>query len=256
MKSAAQGKVYLVGAGPGDPELLTLKAKRLLETCDHVVYDYLVSESLLDWTRPDCQKHCVGKRAGFHSVPQAEIERMLVRLSSDGKVVVRLKGGDPFIFGRGGEEALTLRQAGVPFEVVPAVTAALGCAAYVGIPLTHRAMSASVTFLSGHEMPEKADQAASVNWRAHAVTGATLVLYMAMGQLAVICAELIAGGRAATTPVAVVQWGTTPRQRAVHGTLADISERVRAADLGPPSVVIVGEVARFGDTLSWFDPVI
>ncbi|MCC5806691.1 MAG: uroporphyrinogen-III C-methyltransferase [Opitutales bacterium] len=250
------GKVYLVGAGPGDPELVTLKARRLIGECEALVYDYLVNETLLDWVTTDCERICVGKRAGFHSLPQAEIEALLVRLAREGRSVVRLKGGDPFVFGRGGEEALALRAAGVDYEVVPAVTAALGCAAYVGIPLTHRAASAAVTFLSGHEAPDKGPGAAGVDWRAHAATGATLVLYMAMGRLGEISDELIGGGRDPSTPVAVVQWGTTPRQRSVSGTLGDIVRRVEQAGIGAPAVVIVGEVARFGDTLAWFDPVI
>lgn len=251
-----KGKVYLVGAGPGDPELVTVKARRLLGECDTLVYDYLVNETLLDWVKPECERMCVGKRAGFHTLPQAEIEEQLVRLARAGRVVVRLKGGDPFVFGRGGEEALALRAAGVAYEVVPAVTAALGCAAYVGIPLTHRATSAAVTFLSGHEAPGKDADSASVDWRFHAAGDATLVLYMAMGRLVEITSELVAGGRSPSTPVAVVQWGTTPRQRSVSGTLADIVQRVDQAGLGAPAVVVIGEVARFGDTLGWFDPVI
>ncbi len=249
----AAGKVYLVGAGPGDPELVTLKAKRLIEVCDVLVYDYLVSDDLLEWVKAGSERICVGKRAGFHSLPQVEIEALLVKLARAGKQVVRLKGGDPFIFGRGGEEALALRAAGIPFEVVPAVTAALGCASYVGIPLTHRSVSASVTFLSGHEAVEKGPDSATVDWRGHAATDATLVLYMAMGRLAEITKELIAGGRRPETPVAVVQWGTTPRQRSVGGTLDDISQRVAAAGLEAPAVVIVGEVAAFGESLSWFN---
>ncbi len=250
------GKVYLVGAGPGDPELVTLKARRLIGGCDALVYDYLVNETLLDWVKGGCDRICVGKRAGFHSLPQEKIEALLVQLARKGLTVVRLKGGDPFIFGRGGEEALALRMAGVEYEVVPAVTAALGCAAYIGIPLTHRTASTAVTFLSGHEAPDKGTGAKTVDWRAHAASGATLVLYMAMGRLAEITGELIAGGRAPSTPVAVVQWGTTPRQRSVNGTLADIVRHVEQAGIGAPAVVIVGEVARFGDSLAWFDPVI
>jgi len=249
------GKVYLVGAGPGDPELITVKGKRLIGSCDVLLYDYLVSEEILGWTRAGCERICVGKRAGFHSMPQEAIEALMLKLAGEGKQVVRLKGGDPFVFGRGGEEALTLRRDGVPFEVVPAVTAALGCAAYVGIPLTHRQHGAAVTFLSGHEMPDKeAEQ--QVDWRVHARTGATLVLYMAMGRLEAICEELIAGGMDAGTEACVIQWGTTPRQRSVRGTVGDLVRRVEEAGLGSPAVVIIGEVARYGDSLAWFDPVI
>jgi uroporphyrin-III C-methyltransferase len=187
------GKVYLVGAGPGDPELMTVKGQRLIRSCDALVYDYLVSEVLLDWARPGCEQHNVGKRAGFHSMAQELIEQLLVRLAGEGKMVVRLKGGDPFIFGRGGEEAEALRRAGVAYEVVPAVTAALGCAAYCGIPLTHRNWSSAVTFISGHEQVNKGGS--MVDWAQHARSGATLVLYMAMGRLEQILAELARHGR-------------------------------------------------------------
>lgn len=246
------GKVYLVGAGPGDPELMTVKGQRLIRGCDALVYDYLVSEALLDWARPGCEQHNVGKRAGFHSMAQELIEQLLVRLAGEGKVVVRLKGGDPFIFGRGGEEAEALRRAGVAYEVVPAVTAALGCAAYCGIPLTHRNWSSAVTFISGHEQVNKGGS--MVDWAQHARSGATLVLYMAMGRLEQILAELARHGRSGRTPVAVIQWGTTPRQRWVSGQLDDIVERSRAAGLGSPAVVIIGDVAALGPDLQWFDP--
>jgi uroporphyrinogen III methyltransferase/synthase len=177
---------------------------------------------------------------------------LLIELARSGKAVVRLKGGDPFIFGRGGEEAAALRQAGIRYEVIPAVTAALGCAAYCGIPLTHREWSSAVTFISGHECPDKTTS--MVDWSAHARSDATLVLYMSMGRLSAICEELVAGGRPAETPVTVIQWGTTPRQRSVTGTLADIVWRVEEAGLWPPSVVIIGKVAAVGETLQWFDP--
>lgn len=248
---SAKGTVYLVGAGPGDPELLTVKASRLIRECDALVYDYLVASGLLAMTRPGCRSICVGKRAGFHSLPQEEIQELLVELAREGLSVVRLKGGDPFIFGRGGEEAQALREAGIAFEVVPAVTAALGCAAYSGVPLTHRASSAAVTFISGHERPDK--QAGDlVDWSVHARSGATLVLYMAMGRLAEITGALIAGGRPLDEPVMVVQWGTTARQRTLRASLADVAERVEAAGLGAPAVVIVGPVAACGDDLAWF----
>lgn len=246
------GKVYLVGAGPGDVELVTLKAQRLIRSCDALVYDYLAAPELLAWTKPGCIHHDVGKRAGFHALPQEEIEALLVRLAQEGQMVVRLKGGDPFIFGRGGEEATTLRAAGILYEVVPAVTAALGCAAYVGVPLTHRNFASSVTFISGHERPDKDEP--MIDWAAHAATDATLVLYMAMGRLPMIAATLIDGGRPADTPVMVVQWGTTSKQRSVRGSLTDIAHRVYEAGIGAPAVVIVGPVAALGDDLAWFDP--
>lgn len=247
-----EGEVYLVGAGPGDPDLMTLKGRGLLETCDAVVYDYLVDEAILGWVRRDCERYYVGKRAGFHSVEQSRIEALLIELAGRGLRVVRLKGGDPFIFGRGGEEAEALRAAGVRYEVVPAVTAALGCAAYCGIPLTYRGKSRAVTFLSGHESVDA--EGSEVDWGAHARSGATLVLYMAMGRLEEISGRLMAGGMAGETPASVVEWGTTRRQRSVRGELRDIAFRVKEAGLGAPSVVIVGAVAALGEQLEWFDP--
>ncbi len=246
------GKVYLVGAGPGDPELITIKGRRLIGECDALVYDYLVDETMKGWVKPTCALHYVGKRSGFHAVPQAEIEALLIELAGKGLQVVRLKGGDPFVFGRGGEEAESLRNQGIPYEVVPAVTAALGCAAYCGIPLTHRERSSSVSFISGHENPDKGDS--MVNWEAHASSGATLVLYMSMGRLEEICGKLTAHGRRPDEPVTVVQWGTTCRQRSVRGELSNIAWKVTEAGLGAPSVVIIGEVAAMGELLDWFDP--
>lgn len=245
----APGIVSLVGAGPGDPELLTLKARRLLESCDVVVYDYLVPPAVLDWVAPTAERLCVGKRPGAHSTPQEEINRLLVEQGRAGRRVVRLKGGDPFIFGRGGEEAEALRAAGVPYEVVPAVTAALGCSAYAGIPLTHRAHSHAVTFISGHDAPGGPDTA--VDWASYARTEATLVLYMAMTRLPEIAQALITGGRAAETPVAVVEWGTTPRQRVLHSRLDQVAADVAAASYGAPAIVVVGAVAALGPSLAW-----
>jgi len=250
--SAGAGTVYLVGAGPGDPDLITVKGRRLIGECDALVYDYLVDERMKDWVKEGCQMHYVGKRSGFHSLDQEKIEALLIELAQRGLKVVRLKGGDPFVFGRGGEEAESLRQAGIRYEVIPAVTAALGCAAYCGIPLTHREWSSTVTFISGHEQPDKG--ASMVDWGAHARSGATLVLYMSMGRLEEICGRLVEEGRDSATPACVVQWGTTSRQRSVRGTLEDIAWRVQEAGLGAPAVVIIGPVAALGDLLSWFDP--
>ncbi|MGA1205517.1 MAG: uroporphyrinogen-III C-methyltransferase [Opitutales bacterium] len=247
-----EGTVYLVGAGPGDPELITVKGRRLIGECDALVYDYLVEEGMKAWVKPECELHYVGKKAGFHSMAQGDIEDLLVRLAQRGLRVVRLKGGDPFVFGRGGEEAEALKEAGIRYEVIPAVTAALGCAAYCGIPLTHREWSSSVTFISGHENPDKGTS--MVDWEAHAVSGATLVLYMSMGRLEEICTRLVKAGRVPETPVTVVQWGTTPRQQSVRGTMEDIAWKVQEAGLGPPSIVIIGAVASFGEVLDWFDP--
>lgn len=246
------GSVYLVGAGPGDPDLITVKGRRLIESCDALVYDYLVWEGMKEWVKAECSLHYVGKRSGFHSMEQGKIESLLIELAESGKQVVRLKGGDPFIFGRGGEEAEALRRAGIRYEVIPAVTAALGCAAYCGIPLTHRELSSAVTFISGHESPDKTTS--MVDWKAHARSDATLVLYMSMGRLSSICEELLAGGRKADTPVTVIQWGTTPRQQSVAGNLSDIKWRVEEAGLGAPAVVIIGQVASLGESLQWFDP--
>lgn len=246
------GTVYLVGAGPGDPDLITVKGRRLIEACDALVYDYLVDEEMKSWVKPACELHYVGKRSGFHALEQGEIEKLLVALAGRGLKVVRLKGGDPFVFGRGGEEAEALRLAGIRYEVIPAVTAALGCAAYCGIPLTHRQWSSSVTFISGHEHPEKGRS--MVDWGAHARSGATLVLYMSMGRLGEICDTLVKEGRVPDTPVGVVQWGTTARQKSVRGTLEDIAWKVSEAGLGAPAIVIIGEVARLGEVLNWFDP--
>lgn len=247
-----EGKVYLAGAGPGDIELITLKGRRLIGECDALVYDYLVDERMKEWVKADCELHYVGKRSGFHAMPQDRIEELLIALAGRGLKVVRLKGGDPFVFGRGGEEAESLRAKGIPYEVIPAVTAALGCAAYCGIPLTHRELSSSVSFISGHECPQK--EQSMVNWKAHACSGATLVLYMSMGRLEQICSELMRHGRDPDEAVTVVQWGTTSRQRSVRGDLKTIAWKVSEAGLGPPAVVIIGKVAAMGELLDWFDP--
>ncbi|MEX0331338.1 MAG: uroporphyrinogen-III C-methyltransferase [Puniceicoccaceae bacterium] len=247
-----EGTVYLVGAGPGDPDLITVKGKRLIESCDALVFDYLVDEGMKDWVKSTCVLHYVGKRSGFHSMEQEKIEELLIELAREGKQVVRLKGGDPFIFGRGGEEAEALRAAGIRYEVIPAVTAALGCAAYCGIPLTHRERSSAVTFISGHEKPDKA--MSMVDWARHARSGATLVLYMSMGRLEEITGRLISEGRDPGTAACVVQWGTTPKQRSVRGSLEDIAWRAGEAGLGAPAVVIIGDVAALGASLNWFDP--
>lgn len=246
------GKVYLVGAGPGDPELVTLKAARLIRCCDVIVYDYLAAPELLEWTRPECRRICVGKRAGFHSLPQELIQERLIEWAREGYQVVRLKGGDPFVFGRGGEEAGALMEAGVSFEVVPGITAAIGCSAYAGIPLSHRAATGAITFISGHEMPDKASELA-INWSAHAKGGATLVLYMAMGRLPEIVRRLIAEGRKAETPAAVIERGTTAQQRILLSRLDEMPEKVDREGFGSPSIVVIGQVAAFTEHLAWFE---
>lgn len=251
--TSVPGKVYLIGAGPGDPGLMTLRGRELLERCDAVVYDALVSREIVDWAPRVAERHYVGKQPGKVCVRQESIEALLVGLAREGKQVVRLKGGDPLVFGRGGEEALALVAAGVAFEIVPAVTAALGCAAYAGIPLTHRGIAASVTFVSGHDDPQK-PRGKRVDWRSLARVGGTLCLYMAMGRLEAIVGELLAGGMDRETPAAAIQWGTTGQHRQVLATLATLSAGVSRSGMSSPAVVVIGEVARLAETLRWFVP--
>lgn len=243
------GKVYLVGAGPGDPGLLTLKGKAALERADTVIYDFLSNEALLQHTRSGCEKICVGKRAGKKTMSQEAINQLLAGKASEGKIVVRLKGGDPFIFGRGGEEALALTSAGVPFEVVPGITSGYAAPAYAGIALTHRHLSSSVTFLSGHGDP--ADSATENDWPPLAPRTGTLVFFMGLRNLAGICATLTKEGRDPKTPVAVIRWGTHPTQQTVTGTLEDIS--AKASGIETPAVIVVGEVVTLHDQLDWFE---
>lgn len=245
------GRVALVGAGPGDPELLTLKAHRLIATADAVVYDYLVAPAILELARADAEKIFVGKKGGGFCCPQRDIEAILVRLAQAGKTVVRLKGGDPFIFGRGGEEAEALVAAGIAFEVVPGVTSALAAAAYAGIPLTHRAHASGVVFLTGHEDPAKPDSA--IRWEDYAKLGATLCLYMGMKNLEVITRRLQAGGLAGTTPVAVIQSATTGEHRQMVTTLERVALESEHAGFGAPAIVVIGEVASLSDKLAWFE---
>ncbi len=251
MSSASAAKVFLVGAGPGDPGLITVKAASLLASADAVVYDYLVHPGLLDRCRDDCERICVGKKAGFHSVPQAEIQQILLRLARAGKQVVRLKGGDPFIYGRGGEEALALAQAGLPFEVVPGVTAAAAASAYAGIPLTHRNTSSSVIFLTGHEDPEKKELA--VDWASFAKLDATLCIYMGMGRMEEILRRLLAGGLRPETPAAVVQWASLPRQRSLLATAGTLVEETSRAGLAAPAVVLIGGVTDRMREIGWYE---
>jgi uroporphyrinogen III methyltransferase / synthase len=246
-----RGTVYLVGAGPGDPELLTLKAQRLLAAADAVVYDQLVAPEMLRFSRPGCEFIYAGKKGGRPCRPQSEIDETLVRLALEGKTVVRLKGGDPFIFGRGGEEAEALAAAGVPFEVVPGVTAALAAAAYAGIPLTHRDHSSSVVFLTGHENPAKADGA--VRWEDYSRLGATLCIYMGVRNLPEITRRLLSGGMPGDTPAAIVHSATTERHRQQLATLATLAEVAEEEHFEAPAMVIIGEVAAFAEKLAWFE---
>lgn len=247
------GIVHLVGAGAGDLGLVTLRAKELVSSADVLVYDYLVHPEIVKWCRPDCEVVYVGKKAGCHTVPQEEIETLLVKHAQAGKKVVRLKGGDPYIFGRGGEEARTLAKAGVPFEVVPGVTAALAAGAYAGIPLTFRNVSTSLVLLTGHEDPTKTS-GAQVDWRSFgALKNTTLAIYMGMGRLEFILGELHAGGLSADTPAAVVQWASLGRQRSVSGTVADLVARVTEAKLEAPAIIFIGEVVRDHEAIDWFE---
>ena len=242
--------VFIVGAGPGDPGLVTVKAKHLIETCDVLIYDYLVDVRMLEWTPPGCETIYVGKQPNHHVTPQKSIEALMIEKARQGLRVVRLKGGDPFVFGRGGEEASSLQQAGLSYEVVPGVTAGLGSAACTGIPLTHRDLSSSVCFLTGHEDPEK--KVPLVDFQLFAKTQGTLCIYMGMGQLEFIVGELIAGGRTASTPVAVVEWATLPRQRSVTGTLETIVALVQNSHLQAPAMIIVGEVVQLESAINWY----
>ncbi len=244
------GEVYLVGAGPGDPDLLTFKALRLMQKADVVLYDRLVAPEIVELTRRDAEKMYVGKARSDHAVPQGEINQLLVDLALQGKKVLRLKGGDPFIFGRGGEEIEKLAEHKIPFQVVPGVTAASGCAAYSGIPLTHRDYAQSVRFVTGHLKNNTTD----LPWQELVHTTQTVVFYMGLVGLTDICAQLIAHGRAATTPIALIQQGTTRHQRVLTGTLADMPARVHNAGIKAPTLIIVGEVVELHDKLAWFVP--
>ena len=244
------GTVYLVGAGPGDPGLLTLRAAELIARADVLVYDALVSPAILEHAG-GAERVYVGKRGGEHSRTQEQINQVLVDLAARHRTVVRLKGGDPFVFGRGGEEALTLVRAGVPFEVVPGVTAGIAAPAYAGIPVTQRGMAASVAFVTGHEDPTKSDT--DVDW-AHLARGVgTVVFYMGVGKMAENFARLVEHGRAETTPAAAIEWGTYPRQRTVTGTLATLPALAREAGIGAPSLIVVGEVVALRGELGWWD---
>ena len=243
------GEVYLVGAGPGDPDLLTLRALRLMHKADVVLYDRLVSPEVLLKLRPDAQKIYVGKRSADHAVPQETINEMLVRLAEEGNRVLRLKGGDPFIFGRGGEELESLAAAGIPFQVVPGITAASGCASYAGIPLTHRDYSQSVRFLTGHTR----DGRVPLEWDLLLKEQQTLVFYMGLAGLPDICDQLLKHGMPSSTPVAVIQQGTTQTQKVVVGNLDRIADLAVEKEVQAPTIIIIGEVVRLQESLSWFN---
>lgn len=245
---AGRGEVYLIGGGPGDPDLLTFRALRLMQSADVVVYDRLVAKPVLDLVRRDAERVYVGKERGNHVMRQEEINRLLARLAKQGKKVARLKGGDPFIFGRGGEEIDTLASEGITFQVVPGITAASGCAAYGGIPLTHRDYAQSVTFVTGHLK----DGTINLNWRQLAEPNQTLVFYMGLHGLPILCERLVAHGVPETMPAALVEQGTTEKQHVYVGTLSTLPDIVERHRPSPPTLIIVGEVVRLHDKLAWY----
>lgn len=251
MEAEGKGTVYLVGAGPGNPGLLTVRARELIESAEVLVYDYLVHPAFIHLLPAGCEQICVGKRKGFHSKSQDEIQQILLAKARQGKRVVRLKGGDPFVFGRGGEEAAALAAAGIEFEVVPGITAAMGASAYSGIPLTNRGTNATLVFVTGHEDPEKLDT--MVDWEGLPKKDSTICIYMGVANLELIARRLRAGGFGAEAPVACVEWATLGHQRICRGNLGTISKTARAFGLRAPAVIIVGETAAMSEDLSWFE---
>jgi uroporphyrin-III C-methyltransferase/precorrin-2 dehydrogenase/sirohydrochlorin ferrochelatase len=245
-----RGEVYLVGAGPGDPDLLTFRALRLMQKADVVVYDNLVSKPIVDMTRRDAERIFVGKKRDNHTLQQEEINELLVRLAKEGKRVLRLKGGDPFIFGRGGEEIETLAAQGISFQVVPGITAASGVASYAGIPLTHRDHAQSCIFVTGHLK----DGTMNLDWDALARPKQTVVVYMGLHGLKTLCFELIKHGMADCTPIALVQQGTTQNQRVFTGTLATLPNIIEREKPQAPTLIIIGGVVSLRDKLAWFYP--
>lgn len=245
------GKVYLIGAGPGDPKLLTIKAAEALAAADVIVYDYLVNPETLCYARRGAELIYAGKRAGQASLSQTAINRILIEQARAGKTVARLKGGDPFVFGRGGEEAEALVEAGIPWEVIPGISSGVAAAAYAGIPLTHRGAASSVAFITGHENPQKRRQA--IDWSVTAHAADTLVIFMCAETIAEIADHLIAAGRTPTTPVAIIRWGTYAHQEVYTGILADIrASQIADFHIAPPAIAIVGEVVALRESLRWF----
>jgi len=246
-----KGKVFLVGAGPGDVSLITCKARECIERADLIVYDHLINPRLLRYSKEKAEKIYVGKVGGKHTLPQEEINRLLAKAADEGKIVCRLKGGDPFIFGRGGEEAEYLSEKGIPFEIVPGVTSAVAAPAYAGIPLTHRKVASTVAFITGNEAPDK--PSSSIAWDKISTGADTLVFLMGVGNLPKIAARLIEEGRDPKAPVAVIEWGTLPRQRCVEGPLEEIAAIAERGKVQPPAVVVVGDVVKLRRHLAWFE---
>lgn len=246
-----KGYVWLAGAGPGDPGLVTVKTMRCIAQADVIIYDYLANPLLLADARPDCEILYVGKRAGYHSKTQDEINELIAAKALEGKKVCRLKGGDPFVFGRGGEEALHLHGLGIPFEIVPGVTSAIAVPAYAGIPVTHRGLSVSLRIITGHEDPTKEES--DYNWDEIAATEGTLVFLMGVRNLPLIREKLIAGGRSPETPAAIIRHGTTPKQRTLVATLDTLADKAQAAGFAPPCIIVIGEVGGLHEQLSWFE---
>ncbi|MHB8598160.1 MAG: uroporphyrinogen-III C-methyltransferase [Ktedonobacteraceae bacterium] len=254
-REASRGKVYLVGAGPGDPELLTLKAVRCLSKADVVVYDRLINAAILEEAHPNAELIFAGKGPGCHTMKQEQINALLITHAQLGRIVVRLKGGDPFVFGRGGEEALALHAVGIPFEIVPGISSAIAVPAYAGIPVTHRDVASSFTVVTGHEDPH---HASTVNWEALAALatlGGTLVFLMGVTKLSYITQRLSEGGLPTETPAAVIQQGTVDQQRVVTGSLATIAEQAEREHITSPATVVIGAVVNLHTTLAWFETV-
>lgn len=249
--SGNKGKVYLIGAGPGDPGLITLKGKECIEHADTIIYDYLAAPALLSHASPGAETIYVGKKGGDHTLSQEGINALIVEKASQGKTVARLKGGDPFIFGRGGEEVQELIEAGIPYEIVPGVTSAIAAPAYAGIPLTHRHFTSSVSIITGHEDPLK--QESNIDWPLISKSTSTLVFLMGVKNLPRISEQLIRHGKAKETPVAIIQWGTTSKQKSVQGTLETIVKIAEEGKIKSPSVIVVGEVVSLKDKMKWFE---
>jgi uroporphyrin-III C-methyltransferase len=246
----ACGKVYIVGAGPGDEKLITVYGLECIQNADVIIYDRLINKNLLKYAKSGAELIYCGKEPGKHERIQEQIHEWLVEKAKQGKIVTRLKGGDPCVFGRAGEEAEVLARHGIPFEIVPGVTAGIAAPAYAGIPVTHRKYAASFTIVTGHGRPEKGED--RLHWEGLAKGSDTIAFYMGVGNLPYICRKLIEHGRPAHTPVAVIEWGTTERQRTAVGTLQTIADIVKNAGLSHPAVIVVGEVVRLRETIQWF----